>query len=277
MRRLYLRHWAGFLALAAAAVVAAAASAADMPAPAPAYTPHAYMAPAAYNWSGLYFGASVGANLMNDSVTTTATTAPATLLQPFGTVTRLSPYGIVGGPQAGFNIEFAPVVVGVEGTWMATNISGTQVTPSQFLAGTSEQSTSAAYWYTTATGRIGIAVNDLLFYAKGGGAWMHVDYIQSITAGAVISQQTIADNRRGYTVGGGIEYGLTENISAKIEYDYLGFGTKNYSFNNLSVPAGGGTGPLGPFSVAIKSYTQLLVAGMNYRFTWGGGGYAAKY
>jgi len=227
------------------------------------------MPPAAYNWSGVYFGASVGGNVMNDSVTMTP------LLPGFvtsGTVTNLHPFGLVGGPQAGFNVEFAPIVVGFEGTWTASNISGTQSTPPGF-GGFSEQSTSAAHWYWTATGRIGFAANDLLFYAKGGGAWMRVDYTQAVTAGGIVSQQTIADNRHGYTVGGGIEYGLTENISAKIEYDYLGFGTKNYTFATLSAGPGAPT----PVAAAIKSYTQLFTAGMNYRFTWGGGGYAAKY
>ena len=31
--------------------------------------------------------------------------------------------------------------------------------------------------------------------------------------------------------------GMTENLSAKIEYDYLNFGTKNYSFTNLNYGA----------------------------------------
>src|ERR1700689_3053996 len=102
MRRLYLRRLPGLLAFAAATAVAAAASAADMPVPGPAYTPHAYMPPAMYNWTGIYFGGNVGMDLMEETVTTTAA-VPGFL--PAGTATKLSPYGIVGGPQAGFNIE----------------------------------------------------------------------------------------------------------------------------------------------------------------------------
>jgi outer membrane immunogenic protein len=104
-----------------------------------------------------------------------------------------------------------------------------------------------------------------------------VDYTQQVVAGPIQSLQTISDNRHGYTVGGGVEYAFTENVSAKIEYDYLDFGSKTYSFNNLSFsPAAGVAIPIGPFPVSIKSQTHMLMLGANYRFTWGGG-YAAKY
>ena len=62
---------------------------------------------------------------------------------------------------------------------------------------------------------------------------------RDIAAGGDLSAQTINDKREGFTVGGGIEYGLKENLSAKLEYDFLDFGTKTYNFNNLSyTPAG---------------------------------------
>ena len=47
--------------------------------------------------------------------------------------------------------------------------------------------------------------------------------------------------RSGFTAGGGIEFGMTENLSARLEYDYLNFGTKTYTFAKLNrnpVPAG---------------------------------------
>jgi outer membrane immunogenic protein len=253
----------GLFALLAAAAVSTAALAADLPVPgAPAYVPPAYR-PALYNWSGFYFGGHVGAGLLEDVVTDTTTTA----LQPAGTQTKLSPYAVIGGGQAGINLEFNPVVVGAEVTFTGSDISGTQVTPS-LIAVTSQQSISAPKWYATATGKLGFAANDLLFYAKGGAAWMHVDYTQDVTAGGVIAEQIIADTRYGYTAGGGVEYAFNENFSGRIEYDFLDFGTKNYSFNNLA-PVGG------PLPVAIKSQSHLLTAGMNYRFNWGGG--FAKY
>ena len=255
----------------AASALATAASAADMPVPAaPAYAPPVYR-PVIYDWTGIYGGAHVGAGLLEDTFTPTTSTA----LLNAGTPTKLSPFAVVGGAQAGFNIEFAPFVIGAEGTFTWSDISGTHVTPA-LIAGASEWATSASHWYATATGRVGYAANDFLFYAKGGAAWMRVDYTESaFSFNGFNTPQTISDTRTGFTVGGGFEFGMTENLSLKVEYDFLDFGTKSYSFNNLSFAnpnIGVAQMPLGPQPVSIKSSTQMVTAGINYRFTWGGGG-----
>src|SRR5580692_11898922 len=88
----------------AASALATAASAADMPVP--AAPPPSYH-PVIYDWTGIYVGAHVGAGLLDDVATTTTTTA----LLPSGTQTKLNPFGVAGGAQAGFNIEFAPFVI----------------------------------------------------------------------------------------------------------------------------------------------------------------------
>jgi outer membrane immunogenic protein len=270
MRRLSPGLLVGFAV--AASALATAASAADLPAPAaPAYTPPVYR-PVIYDWTGIYGGVNVDAGALNDVVTNTTTTA----LLNAGTQTKLSPFSLVGGAQAGFNIEFAPFVLGAEGTFAWSNISGTQVTPS-LLPTISENSQSTPQWYATVTGKAGFAANDFLFYAKGGAAWMGVHYTQNIAAGGVQSAQTIVDTRTGFTVGGGVEWGLTESLSARLEYDFLDFGTKTYNFNNLSfTPAGAAVGtpptPISAAPMSIKSVTQLITVGLNYRFNWGGGG-----
>jgi outer membrane immunogenic protein len=256
----------------AASALATAASAADLPVPAaPAYAPPVYR-PVIYDWTGIYGGINVGGGVLNDVVTNTTTTA----LLNAGTQTKLSPFAVVGGAQAGFNIEFAPFVIGAEGTFDWSDISGTQVTPS-LQPTVSENSTSTPKWYATATAKAGFAANDFLFYAKGGAAWMNVHYIQNVAAGIVQSTQSITDTRSGFTVGGGVEFGMTENLSARLEYDFLDFGTKTYNFNNLGFNAAGaavGTPltPIGAAPMSIKSFTQLITVGLNYRFNWSGGG-----
>ena len=66
------------------------------------------------------------------------------------------------------------------------------------------------------------------------------------------------DNRTGFTVGAGIEIGLVENISAKIEYDFYDFGSKNYNFASIT-------------PVAVKSDLHTFIVGLNYKFNWSGG------
>jgi outer membrane immunogenic protein len=255
----------------AASALATAAFAADLPVPAAPYAPPVYR-PVIYDWTGIYGGINVGGGVLNDVVTNTTTTA----LLNAGTQTKLSPFAVVGGAQAGFNIEFAPFVIGAEGTFDWSDISGTQVTPS-LQPTVSENSTSTPKWYATATAKAGFAANDFLFYAKGGAAWMNVHYIQNVAAGIVQSTQSITDTRSGFTVGGGVEFGMTENLSARLEYDFLDFGTKTYNFNNLGFNAAGaavGTPltPVGAAPMSIKSFTQLITVGLNYRFNWSGGG-----
>jgi outer membrane immunogenic protein len=257
----------------AAGALATAASAADLPAPgpAPAYYPPAYR-PVIYDWTGIYGGVHVGAGVMQDQVTTTTTT----ILQNAGAQTRYTPFAVVGGAQAGFNVEFAPFVVGAEGTFTWADISGSNFMPASNFGGlVAVRSTSAAHWYATVTGKIGFAANDFLFYAKGGGAWMNVNYTEDVTAGAVLGERIMTDTRTGFTVGGGAEFGMTENLSARVEYDFLDFGTKTYNFTSLNfttLPPGGGFVPVAAFPVSIKSVTHLITVGLNYRFNWGGGG-----
>jgi outer membrane immunogenic protein len=264
-----MRCYLSVLAFAAVAASTAAPSfAADLPV-APPYRPPVYTA-AIYDWTGFYLGGNVGYGLLEETLDPTTTTA----FQNVGTETRISPNSLVAGGQIGANWELAPLVIGIEGTWNWTNIAGFQVTPATAAgAGTSEGSTDALRWYATATGRIGYAFNDVLLYAKGGGAFMRIDYGQEVINTGVTSAMPLPDYRVGFTVGGGVEWGITEQLSLKAEYDFLDFGTKTYNFDNLSI----GPTAIGPFPVNIRSYLHVFTLGFNYRFNWGGGAVVARY
>ena len=71
------------------------------------------------------------------------------------------------------------------------------------------------------------------------------------------------DTRWGWTVGAGLEYAFTSRLSAKVEYNYLGFGTERVALANTSpVPVGL------PASVPldINQHMHLIKLGMNYHF-----------
>src|SRR5690242_4352696 len=214
------------------AVTAVPAQAADMGIPARSYYPPP-PPPAIYDWTGIYAG------------------------------------GHIGGGQIGANYEFAPWVIGVEAAWTDSAITGsTKIGCSgPCLFGTaptpiaSERFTSHALWFADVAGRLGYAANDWLFYAKAGGAWMRVSYTEDLltqAAGATAVTQVVTDNRTGFLVGAGIELGLVENLSAKIEYDFYDFGSKNYSFTSIT-------------PVGVKSDLHTLTVGLNYKFNWSGG------
>ncbi|QYM72846.1 porin family protein [Pseudochrobactrum sp. Wa41.01b-1] len=67
-------------------------------------------------------------------------------------------------------------------------------------------------------------------------------YITAGVAGTQVRDSNDADSekkfRTGWTAGAGVETMLTQNVSAKLEYRYSDFGTKNITMDNVAVPAG---------------------------------------
>src|SRR6201987_4265930 len=193
--------------------------------------------PAIYDWTGIYVGGHIGGGILTDSVSQNGVGA-VTLLSSGS----LNPAGVIGGAQAGANYEFAPWVVGIEATWTDSAINGNTLigcsSPCLFggTAASQERFTSQAQWFAALTGRVGYAANDWLFYAKAGGAWMNVRYTEDLLnpSGVTAVTQVFTDNRTGFTVGAGIEFGLVENLSGKIEYDFYDFGSRNYNFSTLT-------------------------------------------
>src|SRR5215468_4715133 len=241
----------------------AGAQAADMGVPSRSYYPP--LPPAIYDWTGIYVGGHIGGGMLVDSISQNGVSPGGFNLANTG---NLRPAGVIGGAQVGANYEFAPWVVGLEGSWTDSAIQGNTLigcTGACAIGTTTiaqERFTSQAEWFAAATGRFGYAANDWLFYAKAGGAWMNVRYTEDLltTAGGGITAatQVLTDTRSGFTVGAGIELGLVENISAKIEYDFYDFGSKNYNFNAIT-------------PVSVSSNVHTLIVGLNYKFNWSGG------
>ena len=117
-------------------------------------------------------------------------------------------------------------------------------------------------WLGTVTGRIGYAWDRMLLYVKGGGAWVRDVY--TITAGGGFFAET-RDTNWGWTIGAGLEYGLTPNWSVKAEYNYLDFGTERIRFTpNVGAP----------FDRDVDQHIHVVKVGINYRF---GGPVVARY
>jgi outer membrane immunogenic protein len=212
------------------------AQAADLSRPVTKAPPAAYT-PAAIKWSGFYVGAHLGGAWSDANWTNPVS----------GSSNNFTAGGVLGGLQTGFNYQADQVVWGVE-----ADISGTNLTPSNTDIAGFEHSTRT-YWTSTVTGRLGYAVNQALFFVKGGGAFAEEQNGVASPFGAFSSNgiATVA----GWTAGGGVEYALDHNWSVKVEYDYLGFGSQ-------SVPAAA----LGGASGSVDMNIQRAIAGLNYRF-----------
>ena len=112
--------------------------------------------------------------------------------------------------------------------------------------------------------RLGLTWDRALLYAKGGAAWVNNDYSLSI-ASSGLTTYTADATRWGWMVGLGIEYALAQNWSAKVEYNYLDFGTERILYTS----SGAIPGAL-PFEEDIRQRIQVVKVGLNYKFDWGG-------
>jgi outer membrane immunogenic protein len=216
------------ISFVAAALMAAPAVAQAADARPPAYR----AAPAVpyYDWSGFYAGAHIG----------------------FGTTDNDS--GVLGGGQVGFNYQINQWVLGVEGTFSATNIgeSATVVVPGVGVA----TANASLDWLTTVAFRAGWAFDRWLVYGKFGAAWASVsaDATATVIGGPTVAV-SIDDRLSGWVIGVGTEYAFLNNWSAKFEYNMLDFG------NDLGHDA----------------TVHVFKAGLNYRFTFGPGGFRGAY
>lgn len=247
---------------ALALISAVPALAADLPARTYAKTP-VYVPPPIYNWTGFYVGGHVGGAWTSQSSTELA---PGTPAFPTGTAfSKNNLSGFLGGVQGGFNWQGAsPFVVGIEGEYSWADVSGTATTTSVApgLAGFTSNVTAKTKDYALATGRVGYAADNWLFFAKGGGAWGQGSSTGTgITAGgAVFDTTTTSSNRSGWVVGVGVEWGFAPNWSAKIEYNHIDFGSANVTVLSSVT---------GISNVSTSETVEVVKAGVNYRFNWG--------
>jgi outer membrane immunogenic protein len=236
------RALAGGLVLAVGTAVSiGTVQAADLPPapPPPAVAPVAYAPAAIYNWTGFYIGGHIGGGYANSSWSDPFTGANNTFN---------SGAGFLGGAQVGGNVQFNALVLGVEGDFSWTDLKGSGADSLGDSINTNTQ------WTSTVTGRIGAAFDRLLVYGKGGLA-LAEDQSSLTDFGGNTSSTSLM--RTGWTVGGGLEYALDNNWSAKIEYDYLGFGSQPLSFS---------TPLLGSVTSNASLNVQEVKAGINYRF-----------
>jgi outer membrane immunogenic protein len=214
---------------------------------------------AVYNWGGFYIGGHVGGAWTNQEWVNTANAIPG------GSFGDLSPgegfrqrsTGVFGGGHVGYNWQASNFVFGLEGTISGLDNHG-DVLNTVFGAGLDDRFSWRTDWMATITGRAGIAVNNNLFYVKGGYAGVNNRLSVSDTVPAFVGSGSSTQWHNGWTVGGGWEYGFTPNWIFGLEYNYAAFETKNYQL------AGGAVGSYA-FDAKPKDI-QSAVVRLSYKF-----------
>jgi len=142
--------------------------------------------------------------------------------------------GLVGG-TLGYNWQANQIVFGLEG-----DIDWSHFTGSGTCGGVSCSVRND--WLGTARGRLGYAFDRFLPYVTGGAAFGNIKTAKTGIGSA-------DESRVGWTLGGGVEYGLSGPWSIKAEYLYVDLGNG---------------GSIGGSTASFR--TSIVRAGINYRF-----------
>ena len=72
------------------------------------------------------------------------------------------------------------------------------------------------------------------------------------------ASETIQKSLTGYTVGGGVEYALTNHVILRSEYRYTDYGSKDFDFNNKFIDE--------PVTLKADYKTHEVRLGIAYKF-----------
>ncbi|MGO4571347.1 outer membrane protein [Microvirga sp. 2TAF3] len=218
---------------------AGTAFAADLPVRAAPPAPVIAAVPV-FTWTGFYVGvnAGYGWHTNNESV----------FVPGVGLVDTGSDGGFVGGGQIGYNYQIGSFVIGVETDLQYADLGGNR---NAFLVGTpgsvAFNNNSSDNYFGTVRARAGVAFDRALVYATGGFAYGDVG--GSFGGGG---------SNGGWTLGGGVEYAFTNNLTAKVEGLYV-----NLERNNDRFVVGT------PVDFVSNKNNEFAVvrAGLNYKFS----------
>ena len=234
--------------IAAAAFFAAPAIAADMPVKAPVYK----AAPAPlFNWTGFYAGIQGGYGW-----------GTSRQFDPLGNGSL--PYnmrGWVGGGTLGANWQNGSWLLGVEADISDSGIKGSTNTHPTWGCIVANGCFTDVNWFGTVRGRAGVVADKWLVYATGGYAYgnVHVGILTDPANDSTVS-------RSGWTAGGGIEYALAPNWTAKLEYLYVNLG-RDFQWTTFTGDPG-----------LARATFGVVRAGLNYKFgDWGKSPVVANY
>jgi outer membrane immunogenic protein len=196
------------------------AMAADMPVKAPV------AAPDAISWTGFHVGGHAGYGWAIDNHTS------VTGNPDFPPGFRFNEHIVEGGfagVQAGLNYQLGHWLLGIEADYSWAEMFGTTTTFSPITPGDKTVNSARVDWFYTVAGRLGLVWNNWLVFVKAG-------HIRTQTTGgstlydaagnALTGHATRSEQVDGRLIGGGVEYALPGNWSAKLEYNFADFGDR---------------------------------------------------
>jgi len=214
--------------------------------------PQIISAPAApFSWTGFYVGANIGYGHAFSNWR----------FAGFDTVNNHDNGGLIVGGQLGYNFQLAnQFVLGLEGSASWANIRSSSLCPNTiFTCGTNTGI------YADASLRIGYAFDRLLPYFKGGLSFTERSAFAVLNANSSVRSTSGSDVNIGYLVGAGVEYAFTDNWTAKVEYNFIGFSDRSTAFQPPSQPIPG-DGTAFFTNARQRGSDHVIKVGLNYKF-----------
>lgn len=205
------------------------------------------------NWTGFYIGAHAGGQFSHSE------TFDLDGYNAEGQGWGYSESGFVGGGQVGYNFQWHWLVLGPEFDLGYMDLDGRGVEPSSRSGDARGESNSD--FYATFRGRFGVALDQWLFYATGGGIAVNYDpqFNDPVSSPSGPDMIHAADKGFdwGYVVGGGIERMIGCHWSIKAEYLYFALDRQTFSGDSLLRDT---------FRFEGETQGHIVRAGLNYKF-----------
>lgn len=216
------------------------------------------------DWSGFYVGGHLGYGTSDpDWTEVCGSFVPPCVAPLVGRETIASPDlgGLVGGFQAGYNVQHGQWVFGAEAQVSFGGMDDCDriIVPGIFPApeGIGADACTDVKWMGSAAGRVGYAFGQFLPYLTGGLALAHEEH-QILEPNGDIVTTAVSDTATGYMLGAGAEFMFADGWSAKLEYNYLDFGTDRFTLVNVN------NGFVSDYNIERESH--LIKLGVNYHF-----------
>ena len=205
-----------------------------------------------YSWTGCYVGVHGGAGWQMSSFTTAGVAG--------------SGVGALGGAQAGCDLQLRQFVIGIEGEFWGSSLYDRSYNSFTNGGFSSNDRRSRNPWDGAVSVRAGVAFDRTLIYGKLGVVLGQFDYTLNDTSTNFSDTESGNALFTGVLLGVGFEYALTDNWTAKLEYNYIDYGNTVVNLPEvLCNPACAAFSN----SSAIKESEQLVKIGVNYKLNWG--------
>lgn len=182
--------------------------------------PVAHTVPAAdaFDWSGAYVGATAGVIVNKKGLPS---------------VKDVKKGSFIGGVHAGYNQQ-------LENNWVLGVETDLNISKAKKNAVISPK------YYGTARVRAGYAIGRILPYVDGGIA------VGKLAVSAPAGAKDVKHTHVGYTVGGGVEYALTDNVTTRVSYHYVDLKDRDYN--------------IGGKTQSVGYHAHTIGAGLSFKF-----------